>query len=219
MLILPLAVVPPSLCEIQGRKFNSVFIFSKCSFCRCFQHDQVNCYTRLFNGTVKTQCKDCKLLPSRKCTYCQTPYNRKTRVQANYEIPLNRSKVGDCITCQCTDQGSVRCKYLEATVCRNVFECEKVLRFVPKTNCSYCVGIAPKRFFLGDDLLLSCQCVSQGRFACLYRKKLGTFDFGGRCLGQNCFKITRRNRGWYSNLFFMSMSFLIDLRQIICILR
>ena len=108
---------------------------------------------------------------------------------------MNQSKVGECTSCQCTEQGSIQCKYLDATVCRNVTECEKVLITLPKRKCSYCVGSAPKVFYLSNNkFTLSCFCTTLGHFDCSYSKLIGgIIEYNQTCSDEECTRLYQKN--------------------------
>ena len=181
-----------SQCKLGHVTFTNRYEVSHCTWCHCF-NGKIVCLKRNSNGKKSLLCSRCSRIPSRECTYCQIPHNRSSIVPINHEISMNRSKIGECITCHCTNQGSVHCKYLEATICQNVVECEKTMVKLPKTDCSYCVGSAPKKFNLSySEITLHCLCKTPGHFKCNYSALFGgVIEYKRMCSGEVCTQLNQ----------------------------
>ena len=191
--------------------FKTRIDLSHCSYCLCNNtNGQATCYKRNLNdGNAVQTCSKCMFMIKKHCSYCEKPGNRSILIPSDHSIDLGNST--ECISCNCTQQGTVSCRYkdIQQPICRGTRECETLLETLPKRQCPCCVDPlngqkkAPLTTWsarIGRDYF-KCSCSYRGDLECLAEKKIDQFSYSVQCSGGNCTKLITNPGNCCSLLF------------------
>ncbi|XP_066910262.1 uncharacterized protein [Clytia hemisphaerica] len=139
-LVFARAFIPGTYCKIDDVEFHhrNTHIISQCTYCTCNETtEEVSCYKWYKGPTesrLQTLCENCTSLPvETDCSYCENPSNSSQIVSSGQSLTLALSD--DCISCQCTLEGSIKCRYHNSTMCEGL-SCDNYIKYqIPYISC------------------------------------------------------------------------------------
>ena len=167
--------------------FTGIYNVSHCSYCQCYASNKYDCHVADIKGRTRQLCQDCDYMrPHVTCSYCLDPENGVTKIAGGRRVPLFDYM---CISCQCSQEGTIYCNYNNTQQCRDQQSCRNYFKQLKNGTipyqCKDCVFDGRRRkvysiwkiMINGNEDQIKCRCQIDGKVNCEIESRIEEFRF------------------------------------------